>query len=132
MGNSGVFMMGLYEIQVYDSYSSKIYADGSAAAIYGQTPPLVNACRKPGEWQTYDIIFTAPAFEDGELARPGAVTMLHNGVLVHGDTKLLGATAHRAAPGYTPHASRLPIVLQGHGSPVEYRSIWLRDLRPTE
>ena len=132
MGNSGVFMMGVYEIQVYDSYSSKIYADGSAAAIYGQTPPLVNACRKPGEWQTFDVIFTAPVFESGKLAKPGALTMLHNGVLVHNDTKLLGATGHRTAPSYTPHASRLPIALQGHGSPVEYRNIWLRDLQPTE
>jgi hypothetical protein len=131
MGNSGVFMMGLYEIQVYDSYSSRIYADGSAAAIYGQTPPLVNASRRPGEWQTFDIIFTAPVFVDGQLMSPGAVTILHNGVLVQRDTQLLGATTHRAAPSYTPHAARLPIMLQGHGSPVEYRNLWLRDLQPT-
>jgi hypothetical protein len=131
-GNSGVFLMDTYEVQVLDSYDNTTYADGQAAAIYGQFPPLVNACRKPGEWQTYDVIFTAPAFEGGELAKPGAVTMLHNGVLVHNDTKLLGATGHRTAPSYTPHASRLPIVLQGHGSPVEYRSIWLRDLQPAE
>lgn len=130
MGNSGILMMQRYEIQIYDSYSSKIYADGSAAAIYGQTPPLANASRKPGQWQSYDIIFKAPVFEDDQLAEPGTVTMLHNGVLVHSNTEILGATTHRAAPEHIPHPPRLPLLIQGHGSPVEFRSIWIRDLAP--
>ncbi len=130
MGNSGIFMMQRYEIQIYDSYSSKIYADGSAAAVYGQTPPLVNACRRPGEWQSYDIIFKAPVFENDQLVEPATVTMLHNGVLVHDSTKIVGATAHRASPKQSPHVPRLPLVVQGHGSPVEFRSIWIRDLSP--
>ena len=128
LGNSGVFLMGVYELQIYDSYSSKIYADGSAAAMYGHTPPLVNACRKPGEWQQFDIVFTAPVFEDGELVEPGWITVLHNGVLVHNHTKILGPTAHRVFEPYKPHAAMLPLMIQGHGSPVEFRNIWIRRL----
>lgn len=128
MGNSGIFLMGLYELQIYDSYSSKIYADGSAAAIYGQTPPLVNACRKPGEWQSYDVIFRAPVFRDGRLVEPARITVLHNGVLVHLDTEILGPTTHRKFTPYRPHPARLPIVFQAHKSPVEFRNIWVRDL----
>lgn len=130
MGNSGIYFMGLYELQIYDSYSSKIYADGSAAAIYGQTPPSVNACRRPGQWQSYDGIFTAPVFKDGKLVEPATVTVLHNGVLVHHNTEILGPTAHRATLPYEPHTAELPIMIQGHGSPVEFRNIWIRELGP--
>jgi len=128
MGNSGIFFMGLYEVQIYDSYSSKIYADGSAAAIYGQTPPLVNACRKPGAWQCFDIMFTAPVFDKEKLVEPGWITVLHNGVLVHNHTQILGPTTHRAFEPYTPHAAALPMMIQGHGSPVAFRNIWIRRL----
>lgn len=128
MGNSGVFFMGLYELQIYDSFSSKIYADGSAAAIYGQTPPLVNACLRPGQWQSYDVIFTAPVFEGSKLIAEGRITVLHNGVLVHDHTKILGPTGHRVALPYKPHAPHLPLMLQGHGNPVEFRNIWIRKL----
>lgn len=128
MGNSGIFFMGLYELQIYDSYSSKIYADGSAAALYAQTPPLVNACRKPGEWQSFDIVFTAPVFEQEKLVEPGWITVLHNGVLVHNHTQILGPTAHRAFEPYKAHAAALPLMIQGHGSPVAFRNIWIRRL----
>ena len=128
MGNSGIFFMGLYELQIYDSYSSKIYADGSAAALYGQTPPLVNVCRKPGEWQTFDVIFTAPVFEGDTLVEPAWITVLHNGVLVQNHTKILGPSAHKTFTPYKPHDARLPITIQGHGSPVAFRNIWIRNL----
>lgn len=128
MGNSGIFFMGLYEVQIYDSYSSKIYADGSAAALYGQTPPLVNACRKPGAWQRFDIVFTAPVFDDKKLVEPGWITVLHNGVLVHNHTQILGPTTHKAVESYKAHAAALPLMIQGHGSPVAFRNIWIRRL----
>jgi len=128
MGNSGVYLMKRYEVQIYDSYSSRIYADGSAAAVYGQTPPLVNATRPPGEWQTYDILFTAPVYDGDRLLSPARLTMLHNGVLVHNNTTILGATGHRTLPDASAHAPRLPLLLQGHGSPVAFRNVWIRDL----
>jgi hypothetical protein len=128
MGNSGIFLMGRYELQVFDSYSCRIYADGSAAAIYGQTPPMFNACRKPGEWQTFDIFFMAPVFEDDKLVNPAYITVLHNGVFVHINTEITGPTKHNKVLPYTPHKARMPFYLQGHGSPVEYRNIWIRDL----
>jgi hypothetical protein len=128
MGNSGVFFMGLYELQIYDSFSSKIYADGSAAALYGQTPPLVNVCRQPGEWQSFDVIFTAPVFRQKKLVSPGLVTAFHNGVLVHHNTEIKGPTAHQQAQPYKAHAPKLPISIQGHGSPVAFRNIWIREL----
>jgi hypothetical protein len=128
-GNSGVFLMDTYEIQVLDSYGNRTYADGQAAAIYGQYPPLVNASRKPGEWQTYDIVFRRPRFgPDGKLIEPARLTVLHNGVLVHDNDELTGPTAHKARPPYKAHADRLPISLQDHGNPVRYRNIWLREL----
>ena len=130
MGNSGIFLMGLYELQIYDSYSSKIYADGSAAAMYGQTPPLVNVCRKPGEWQSFDIVFVAPVFEEGKLVEAARITVLHNGVLVQNHTKILGPTTHKALLSYEPHAAALPLMIQGHGSPVEFRNLWIRKLNP--
>lgn len=128
MGNSGIYFMWRYEVQVFDSYSCRIYPDGSAAAVYGQTPPLANVCRKPGEWQIYDIVFTAPEFEGKGLLKPARLTVLHNGVVVHNNTEILGTTAHKKEQVYDPHAPRLPIAFQGHKSPVEYRNIWIRDL----
>ena len=128
-GNSGVFLMGLYEIQVLDSYQSKTYADGQAAAVYGQYPPLVNASRPPGQWQTYDIIFHGPRFDaSGKLSRPARVTVLHNGVLVQDNVELTGPTAHHARPPYTPTPEKLPLALQDHNHPVRYRNIWIRSL----
>lgn len=128
-GNSGVFLMDLYEVQVLDSYNNVTYADGSAASIYGQYPPLVNACRPPGEWQTYDIVFHRPRFDtDGKLLAPARMTVFHNGIVVHDGDVLTGPTAHKARPAYKMHADRLPISLQDHGHPVRYRNIWLRNL----
>jgi hypothetical protein len=128
-GNSGVFLMDLYEIQVLDCYNNKTYADGQTAAIYGQYPPLVNACRPPGEWQTYDIVFHRPRFDtDGTLRVPARLTVFHNGLLVHECAQLTGPTAHKARPPYKMHADRLPISLQDHGHPVRFRNIWLRNL----
>lgn len=129
-GNSGVFLMGRYEVQVLDSYESRTYPDGQASAVYGQHPPLVNASRPPGEWQAYDIVFHAPRFSaDGRLASPARITVLHNGVLVHDNVTLTGPTGHRQRPPYAAHADKLPIALQDHGNPVRYRNIWIRELR---
>jgi Domain of Unknown Function (DUF1080) len=129
-GNSGVFLQGLYEIQVLDSYQNKTYADGQAAAVYGQYPPLVNASRPPGEWQTYDIIFHGPRFDaTGKLTRPARVTVLHNGVLVEDHVELTGPTAHGERPPYKPTPEKLPLALQDHGDPVHYRNIWIRELK---
>src|SRR5207244_4464797 len=115
-GNSGVFMMTHYEIQVLDSYHSDTYADGQAAAVYGQTPPLVNASRPPGQWQTYDIIFHRPRFTaDGAVRDSARVTVLHNGVLVQDNTIITGWTVHGQRAHYAPHADRLPLLLQDHG-----------------
>ncbi|HNQ90636.1 MAG TPA: DUF1080 domain-containing protein [Verrucomicrobiota bacterium] len=127
-GNNGVLLMGLYEIQIFDSYNEKIYPDGQAAAIYGQTPPLVNVTRPPGEWQTFDIVFTAPVFKDNTLVQPARVTLLHNGVLVHRDEPIHGETLHRALPDYKSRASNGPLAFGGHGCPVRFRNIWVRPL----
>jgi len=132
-GNSGVFLHGLYETQVLDSYQSKTYADGQAAAIYGQYPPLVNASRPPGQWQTYDIIFHGPRFDSsGKLMRPARETVFHNGVLVQDNVELSGPTAHGARPPYKPTPEKLPLALQDHGHPVHYRNIWIRELKSGE
>lgn len=129
-GNSGVYLMSTYEVQVLDSYRNTTYPDGQAAAIYGQHPPLVNASRPPGQWQTYDIVFRAPRFDArGQLVAPARMTVIHNGVLVHNDVALMGPTTHQRRLPYSPHAERLPIVLQDHGHPVRYRNIWIRELR---
>jgi len=129
-GNSGVFLMGLYEIQVLDSYENKTYADGQASAVYGQYPPLVNASRSPGQWQSYDIVFHGPRFDtNGKLLRPARVTVLHNGVLVQDNVKLSGPTAHGQRPPYKAHPEKLPLALQDHGNPVRYRNIWIRELK---
>ena len=128
-GNSGVFLMGRYELQVLDSFGNKTYPDGQAGALYGQHPPLVNASRPPGQWQTYDVIFQGPRFAaDGRLIRAANATVFQNGVLVQNDSKFTGPTAHNARPPYTPHAERLSLKLQDHGNPVRYRNIWIRDI----
>lgn len=128
-GNSGVYLMGKYEIQVLDSYENITYADGQTAAVYGQYPPLVNASRPPGEWQTYDIIFHRPRFDEGgNLLKPARFTVLHNGVLVQDNVELIGPTEWKKRPPYQAHPDRLPIQLQDHGNPVRYRNIWVRDL----
>jgi 3-keto-disaccharide hydrolase len=129
-GNSGVFLMGRYEVQVLDSYRSQTYPDGQAGAIYGQYPPLVNASRPPGEWQSYDIVFLRPRFgAAGRVVRPARVTVFHNSVLVQNDVTLTGPTAHQRRPPYSAHADALPFTLQDHGHPVRYRNIWVRPLR---
>jgi hypothetical protein len=128
-GNSGVYFFGLYELQIFDSYHGGIYADGQAAAIYGQYPPLVNASRPPGQWQVFDVLFTAPRFEEEKLQAPAFMTVLHNGVAVQDHAALLGPTAHRAAPPYKAHGAKGPVMLQAHGNPVRFRNIWIRPLK---
>ena len=128
-GNSGIFLFGRYEIQVLDNYENQTYPDGQATAIYGYMPPQVNASRKPGEWQIYDIIFEAPRFKEGKLEKPAVVTVLHNGVVTQNHTVLIGETPHRQVGTYHAHAEKGPIRLQDHGSPTRYRSIWLRNLK---
>ena len=128
-GNSGVFLMGQYEVQVLDSYRNDTYADGQAAALYGEFPPLVNASRPPGRWQTYDIIFRRPRFDgQGRMVRRARATVLHNGVLVQDAMELSGPTSHQERRGYVAHADLLPITLQDHGHPVRFRNVWLRRL----
>ena len=128
-GNSGVFLQGRYEVQVLDSWENRTYGNGQAASIYKQRMPLVNAMRPPGEWQTYDIVFLAPRFDDdGGLAEPGYLTVLHNGVLVQNHAELQGLTVYIGAPYYEAHAPRQPLHLQDHGNPVSFRNIWVRDL----
>jgi hypothetical protein len=129
-GNSGVFLMGIYEIQVLDCYRNPTYADGATAAVYGQFPPLVNACCRPGEWHVYDILWTAPRFAGAELLNPAYVTVLHNGVCVHNHVELRGPTTHKDITTYEPHDPVGPIILQDHGNPVRFRNIWVRELKP--
>ncbi len=129
-GNSGIFLQGLYELQVLDSYESVTYSNGQAGSIYKQEQaiPLVNACRKPGEWQTYDVIFTAPRFgAEGRMLIPAYVTVLHNGVLIQSHTVITGPTEYKGLPVYKVH-DKGPIQLQDHGNPVSYRNIWIRNL----
>jgi len=128
-GNSGVFLMGRYEVQVLDSYHNVTYPDGQAGAVYGQFPPLVNASRPPGEWQTYDIVFHRPRFDaEGKVTRPARMTVVHNGVLVQDNVELSGPTAHQERPPYSQHPDALPLMLQDHGNPVRFRNIWVRKL----
>ena len=128
-GNSGVMIMGLYEVQVLDSYKNKSYADGQAAAIYGQYPPAVNVSRKPGQWQSYDIIFEAPRYKDGKVVKHAYLTVFHNGVLMHHRKKLIGQVKHKLVATYKPHAPELPLTLQDHGNPVRFRNVWVRKLK---
>lgn len=127
-GNSGVFLMGLYEIQVLDCYQNPTYADGTTGALYGQFPPLVNACRKPGEWSSYDIIWEAPVFDGDKLVKPAYATVLLNGIVLHHRKELQGPTQHRKTAQYVPHAAELPLELQDHGDLVRFRNIWYRPL----
>jgi hypothetical protein len=132
-GNSGVFLASLYEVQIVDSVHSKIYADGQAAAMYGQYPPLVNVCRAPGLWQTYDIVFHDARFDkDGKLLRPAIITVLFNGVLVQDHVELTGPTAHHQRPPYQPHPERMPLRLQDHNYRVRFRNIWIRELSTSQ
>lgn len=132
-GNSGVFLMGQYEVQVLDSYENTTYADGQASALYGRSKPLVNASRKPGEWQTYDIIFHRPQFDqDGKVTKRATFTVLHNGVLVQDHVVLSGGTGWdgpHSASEYKAHADKGPISLQDHGNPVRFRNVWVRELK---
>lgn len=128
-GNSGIWFMQRYEVQILDGYNNPTYADGTVGAVYGWKPPLVNASRKPGEWQSYDIVFERPRFAaDGSLVRPAYVTAFLNGVLVQNHQAMLGTTAWRQVSAYTAHADAAPIQLQDHDSPVAYRNIWVRPL----
>jgi hypothetical protein len=128
-GNNGLRLMSLFEIQIYDSYTEKLYPDGQAASVYAQTPPMVNACRRPGQWQTFDIIFYAPVFKSGKLEKPAYVTVLHNGVLVHHNQKIYGPTGHRIVARYSkPIPEKLPLSLSAHNNPVRFRNIWIRPL----
>lgn len=130
-GNSGVFLMGQYEIQVLDSYGNSTYPDGQCAALYGRAVPLVNACRKPGEWQSYDIVFHRPVFENGEVVKRATFTVIHNGVLVLDHVELSGGTGWlggHAVTEYVPHEDEGPLMLQDHGNPVKFRNVWVRPL----
>lgn len=133
-GNNGIGLMGArYEIQVLDSYDNKTYPEGQCASVYNQTPPMVNATRKPGEWQSFDIIFTAPRFDnDGKLLKPAFVTVLHNGVLVQNHTEIQGNTFFERPAAYTKHPDKLPLVLMYHGNPVRFRNIWIREFKELE
>ncbi len=127
-GNSGIFLQKRYEIQVLDSYENRTYSNGQAGSIYKQSMPLVNATKKPGEWQTYDIIYTAPVFdENDQLKYPARVTILHNGVLIQNNVMIMGATKYIGLPQYKAHG-KAPILLQDHGDPVSFRNIWVRPL----
>ncbi len=132
-GNSGIFFMNKYEIQVLDNKDNKTYPDGMAGSVYGQFPPMVNAGRGIGKWQSYDIIFRRPHFnEEGSLKQPATVTVLHNGVVVQDNQVLMGPTRHKARTQYGKHADKLPIRFQNHGEEVHYRNIWARELPPRD
>lgn len=128
-GNSGIFLMGKYELQVLDSYNNSTYSNGQAGSVYKQLIPLANASRKPGEWQTYEVIFMAPRFnEDGSVKIPATITVIHNGVLVQNHATIAGSTQYIGAPSYEKHGDKAPISLQDHGDAVSYRNIWIRNL----
>ena len=127
-GNSGVYIQTFYEVQVLDSYNNETYYNGQAGALYKQSAPLVNASRKPGKWQAYDIVFHAPRFAaDGSVTKPASVTVFHNGVLVQDHFELKGPTTYAGYPKYEKHGD-MPLLLQDHGNPVSYRNVWIRKL----
>ena len=128
-GNSGIFLMSHYELQVLDSYNNRTYSNGQAGSIYKQLPPLVNASRKPGEWQVYDVVFTAPQFnKDSTLKSQARITVFHNGVLVQNNATIWGATQYIGIATNVKHGEKEPLVLQDHGDAVSYRNIWIREL----
>ena len=128
-GNSGVFLMNNYELQILDSYQNPTYFHGQAGAIYKQHAPLVNASRKPGEWQVYDVVFHAPKFDvDGKLIQRATFTVFHNGVLIQDHVIVMGVTSHDKPPYYEAHAAKMPLSLQDHHNPMRYRNIWIREL----
>lgn len=132
-GNSGLFLMGRYELQILDSYENETYYDGQAGAIYKQTPPLANATRAPGQWNTYDVFWTTPRFnEDGSLKSPACITAVHNGVLILNHFELKGDTPFNRPPKYEKHADKGPLTLQDHGNPMRFRNIWVREIKPVE
>jgi hypothetical protein len=127
-GNSGIFLQERYELQVLDSYKNRTYSNGQAGSIYKQTPPLVNATKGPGEWQVYDVVFTAPKFNgDGSLKSAGRITVLHNGVLIQNDTEIQGTTEYIGKPKLIAH-EKGSLKLQDHGNPTSFRNIWVREL----
>jgi hypothetical protein len=131
-GNSGVFIMSTYEVQILDSYENKTYPDGQCGALYGRNVPLVNASRKPGEWQSFDIIFHRPTFNGNEVAKKATFTVLHNGVLIQDHVELSGGTGwinEHTITNYEPHADKLPLQLQYHNNPVKFRNIWIREIK---
>ena len=125
-GNSGVVFMGRYELQVLSSFNNPTYPDGSAGAIYGLFPPMVNPCLPEGEWNSYDVVFEAPRFEGEKLVKAAYMTVIFNGVLAHNRVQLLGATSREPIASYTPHPAELPLTLQGHAGPARFRNIWIR------
>ena len=128
-GNSGVIIQQRYEVQVLDSYENRTYSNGQAASIYKQHIPEVNASRPPGEWQSYDIFFTAPRFaDDGSLTAPAYVTVVHNGVLVQNHVEIAGSSRFIGEPSYEAHPLEQPLQLQDHANPVSFRNIWIREL----
>jgi hypothetical protein len=129
-GNSGVFLMGRYEVQVLDCYENQTYPDGMTGSVYGQTPPQVNACRPQETWQSYDIIFTAPKFDGKKVVKPAFFTVLLNGVVVQNHTEVRGPCTWRNLAKYKPHGPTGPLSFQAHGNPMRYRNIWIRPLNP--
>ena len=130
-GNSGVYIMGRYEVQILDSYENKTYFDGQCGALYKQQPPMVNVCRKPGEWQTYDILWEAPKFDsEGKVTKPAVVTVLQNGVCVQNHFELKGGTFYDRPAKYEKHEATASFRLQNHNNPTRFRNIWVRELKP--
>ncbi len=129
-GNNGLLFAGVYEVQILDSYQNPTYFDGQCASLYKQSPPMVNVSRKPGEWQTYDVVYEGPRFDGKTVTRPAVFTVFHNGVIVQNHVALTGGTFFDRPPSYSPHPEKTPIALFYHGDPVKFRNIWVRELHP--